>query len=217
VHGSRSTHAPATAEIGRRDSRAVCRHATRRRRAAPASMRVDDLDRALRPAIPVRRSHRTSTCRGGRRRPSAWRLVVHTACDRLEPTPVAPARRGPSIAPGGRTGVPHWLVRKATGLEEAQMTDQGASQPAAAGWKKDPTGRHFGRYWDGSAWTDHVVNAEKVTSTDPYQSAPEPSMFPDSPPTMAPPRVSAPTVRGPVPTAPAGRRNPVRNARRTAA
>ena len=82
------------------------------------------------------------------------------------------------------------------------MTDQGASQPGAAGWKKDPTGRHFGRYWDGSSWTDHVVNAEKVTSTDPYQPAPDPSIFPEGPPPTVPPPAAAPTVRGPVPTAP---------------
>jgi hypothetical protein len=83
------------------------------------------------------------------------------------------------------------------------MTDQGASQPGgAAGWKKDPTGRHFGRYWDGSSWTDHVVNAEKVTSTDPYQPAPDPSIFPEGPPPTVPPPAPAPTDRGPVPTAP---------------
>jgi len=74
------------------------------------------------------------------------------------------------------------------------MTEQGTRQPRAAGWKKDPTGRHFGRYWDGSAWTDHVVSAEKVTSVDP--------IFPDSAPPAPPPQATAPSVRGPVTTAP---------------
>ena len=27
---------------------------------------------------------------------------------------------------------------------------------APAGWYPDPSGEHASRYWDGSAWTDHV-------------------------------------------------------------
>lgn len=29
-------------------------------------------------------------------------------------------------------------------------------EPRAAGWKKDPKAQHYGRYWDGSAWTERV-------------------------------------------------------------
>ena len=35
-----------------------------------------------------------------------------------------------------------------------------------ANWYPDPTGRHQVRYWDGTAWTDHVAN-NGVSSTDP--------------------------------------------------
>src|SRR5688500_1038233 len=34
----------------------------------------------------------------------------------------------------------------------------GAGAPAP-GWHADPFGRHQGRYWDGSAWTEHVDDA----------------------------------------------------------
>jgi len=46
------------------------------------------------------------------------------------------------------------------------------TDPKAAGWKKDPSGRFAGRYWDGSAWTDHVVGADRVRATDPLGTAP---------------------------------------------
>lgn len=90
------------------------------------------------------------------------------------------------------------------------MADQGSDQRRPAGWKKDPSGRHFGRYWDGEGWTEHVISAEKVQSLDPLQPRPEPSLFPDSPPAPSRPPVTpatpaqpaAPTVRGPVPTRP---------------
>lgn len=93
------------------------------------------------------------------------------------------------------------------------MTDQGDAR-RVAGWKKDPSGRHFGRYWDGEAWTEHVISAEKVRSVDPMPPRPEPSLFPDSPPPPPPPPAqptapspaasgpAQPVIRGPVPTAP---------------
>lgn len=87
------------------------------------------------------------------------------------------------------------------------MTEQ--ERPRPAGWKKDPTGRHFGRYWDGAAWTEHVISAEKVQSVDPLPPRGEPALFPDSPPAPAPGRPAAAQVaqpavsyRGPAPTAP---------------
>ena len=42
-----------------------------------------------------------------------------------------------------------------------------------ANWYPDPTGRHEHRYYDGSAWTDHVAN-DGIQSTDPVDAAPEP-------------------------------------------
>ena len=47
------------------------------------------------------------------------------------------------------------------------MGEQASGQQPAAGWMKDPSGRHFGRYWDGQQWTDHVISAETVPSIDP--------------------------------------------------
>jgi hypothetical protein len=29
---------------------------------------------------------------------------------------------------------------------------------APAGWFEDPDGRHQYRFWDGTAWTDHVAD-----------------------------------------------------------
>lgn len=67
-----------------------------------------------------------------------------------------------------------------------------ADQRPAAGWKRDPSGRHFGRYWDGERWTDQVVSAEKVQGVDPI-APPAPAQRP-----------AQPTVArsGPTPTAP---------------
>jgi len=42
----------------------------------------------------------------------------------------------------------------------------------AAGWKVDPSGRFAGRYWTGTGWTEHVVDADRVTSVDPLPSLP---------------------------------------------
>ncbi|MEO7428515.1 MAG: DUF2510 domain-containing protein [Acidimicrobiales bacterium] len=41
----------------------------------------------------------------------------------------------------------------------------------ASGWQPDPTGRFEHRYWDGSAWTDHVSNAG-VATTDAFTASP---------------------------------------------
>ena len=43
---------------------------------------------------------------------------------------------------------------------------QGQDSDVAAGWLKDPTGRHEFRYWDSRVWTDQVSDAGAVT-TDP--------------------------------------------------
>lgn len=94
------------------------------------------------------------------------------------------------------------------------MADQGTGQQRPAGWKKDPSGRHFGRWWDGQKWTENVISAEKVQSIDPLPPRPEDQRLaqtePESPPTRAaapaaaPTEVipAAPTIRGPMPTAP---------------
>ena len=43
-----------------------------------------------------------------------------------------------------------------------------------ANWYPDPTGRHQHRYYDGSAWTDHVAN-DGIQSTDPIGGPPPPA------------------------------------------
>jgi uncharacterized protein YxjI len=40
-----------------------------------------------------------------------------------------------------------------------------------ASWHPDPTGRHELRYWDGTAWTDHVSD-RGITATDPVAGGP---------------------------------------------
>jgi len=35
---------------------------------------------------------------------------------------------------------------------------------APAGWYEDPSGEHASRYWDGSAWTDHVSEVPPAPS-----------------------------------------------------
>jgi hypothetical protein len=48
-----------------------------------------------------------------------------------------------------------------------------APENDAAGWKRDPFGRHGLRYWSGHQWTEHVAN-EGIQGTDP-PTAPPPS------------------------------------------
>lgn len=86
------------------------------------------------------------------------------------------------------------------------MADQEPRQARPAGWNKDPSGRHFGRYWDGESWTEHVISAEKVQGIDAVPATPEPALVPDSPTPPAPPPTTMvvqpeATFRGPVPTA----------------
>jgi hypothetical protein len=91
------------------------------------------------------------------------------------------------------------------------MVDQGNGQERPAGWKRDPSGRHYGRYWDGERWTDQVVSADKVRGIDPLPETQRPRQAEvDSEATRLTPAAAAPTevmsapaaFRGPVPTAP---------------
>jgi hypothetical protein len=72
-----------------------------------------------------------------------------------------------------------------------------SSTPAS--WQLDPTGRHQHRYWDGTAWTEHVADAG-VAATDPptmdtpvapSESAPAPVAAPAFPAPVAPPGAQA--------------------------
>lgn len=93
------------------------------------------------------------------------------------------------------------------------MADQ-TQDPRAPGWRRDPLGRHFGRYWDGQEWTEHVISAEKVQSIDPL---PEPPLFPETPPApvrpVRPAQSQPVSYRGPAPTAPGYVPEPMRSKR----
>jgi hypothetical protein len=67
---------------------------------------------------------------------------------------------------------------------------------ADAGWYPDPRGRHEHRYFDGTAWTDHVADDGRG-STDPV-NAPAPPAAP--PPSM--PAVDLPAPSGSAPPPP---------------
>lgn len=60
------------------------------------------------------------------------------------------------------------------------VADQASGRPA--GWKRDPSGRHYGRWWDGEGWTENVISAEKVQSVDPLQPRPPKTISAPPPP-----------------------------------
>ena len=65
------------------------------------------------------------------------------------------------------------------------------SAMADAGWLPDPSAAHELRYWDGSTWTEHVID-QGVTSTAPLApTAAPPPPPPPSPPAVQPPPPSA--------------------------
>jgi hypothetical protein len=97
---------------------------------------------------------------------------------------------------------------------------------ASADWYPDPAGHHDVRYWDGSAWTDHVADAGVAGTESLDMDAPPPSPAPPPPPATgggwmdkvkavaqdvadqgkavlndvsAPPRSTTPTQQGPAP------------------
>lgn len=97
------------------------------------------------------------------------------------------------------------------------MVDQGTGQERPAGWKRDPSGRHYGRYWDGERWTDQVVSADKVRGIDPLPETQRPrrteadSQATRVTPSPAPPTEvmpATPKISGPVPAAPGWKPDP---------
>jgi hypothetical protein len=55
-------------------------------------------------------------------------------------------------------------VRRST-KGEVGMENESAGLAAAA-WYRDPSGRHELRYWDGTAWTDHVADGGQTAVDD---------------------------------------------------
>jgi hypothetical protein len=93
-------------------------------------------------------------------------------------------RPAPAVADGPEVSRPRLDIRRQA--RRQPLADQGTGRERPAGWKRDPTGRHFGRYWDGQQWTAYVVSPEKVQSLDPLPPPPEPSLFRDGPPPPEP-------------------------------
>jgi len=75
---------------------------------------------------------------------------------------VSPASEA-AFAPFGATHLP-FAATAASGVV-------GSANPGR--WADDPFGRHASRYWNGTAWTDHVANGG-VTSIDPAVAHPAP-------------------------------------------
>jgi hypothetical protein len=79
------------------------------------------------------------------------------------------AERAATFAPknGGMPGGVAWVeaINARAGRHTDAPAPPSAPQPhqaevaAPPGWLEDPTHRHEFRYWDGSAWTDHVSDA----------------------------------------------------------
>lgn len=70
------------------------------------------------------------------------------------------------------------------------MAEDVVPDPTAPGWKRDPSGRFVGRYWDGQAWTGHVVSADRVRSLDAVPQQPRrPALLAPPPPAAARRRV----------------------------
>jgi Protein of unknown function (DUF2510) len=55
----------------------------------------------------------------------------------------------------------------------------------AAGWMRDPFGRHQHRYWDGDTWTAHVADNGSTSSDAPLPSPSSPPSTPPSSPAAA--------------------------------
>jgi len=66
---------------------------------------------------------------------------------------------------------------------------------AAPGWKRDPTGRFAGRYWDGADWTEHVVSSDRTRSLD-LMSGGSPTILRPPPSAPSAPAVTPPVVEG---------------------
>ncbi len=61
------------------------------------------------------------------------------------------------------------VVRTITSRQETARTERRSSSSAGPGWYPDPLARFDHRYWDGTAWTDHVSKAGQMM-TDPLSA-----------------------------------------------
>ena len=71
--------------------------------------------------------------------------------------PVAEAASEPAVSPGLAAAEP--AAAEPAVAEPAAVTAPQDESTVPAGWYADPSGRYELRYWDGSAWTEHVSRA----------------------------------------------------------
>lgn len=78
------------------------------------------------------------------------------------PPPIPPVEPQPAVSPHPPVPAPHQPAAPVRPPVPA-VPPQGLPP---AGWHPDPSGRHWWRWWDGLAWTDHVADGGPVF-TDP--------------------------------------------------
>ena len=99
--------------------------------------------------------------------PAGWGTAPEAAAagaalgSRRRPATAAPrGARTTSSGSGWGTGAAATTAAAATPTQPAQP----ATPSVPAGWYHDPAGRYELRYWDGSAWTEHVSrNGQQYT------------------------------------------------------
>lgn len=92
--------------------------------------------------------------------PAGWATAPDDEGADPTPTDAAAAATGAAAAATAAdtpADAPATETAAETGAEEAAAAAPESTVPA--GWYSDPSGRYELRYWDGSAWTEHVSRA----------------------------------------------------------
>jgi len=80
----------------------------------------------------------------------------------------------PAAFPGPRSGWYEITMRRIVATSGSHLgapaEDSADAATRKADWYPDPAGRFEQRYWDGTAWTEHVTS-RGVTAVDPYQES----------------------------------------------
>ena len=70
-----------------------------------------------------------------------------------------------------RARLPYGRAHQEDTVTDETSPTEGPAPTVPAAWQADPTGRFEVRYWDGTAWTDHV-STNGVQQTDPVMGDP---------------------------------------------
>jgi hypothetical protein len=93
-----------------------------------------------------------------RRAAIAGATATSTTTPTASPTPVSP---NPTPTPVSQ---PAATIATSTATTTASTTSSVGDATAPAAWYPDPSGRYELRYWNGSAWTEHVSrNGQQFT------------------------------------------------------